>query len=71
MKKVLVAYYSRTGMTEKMAENIAEGIRFSGNDVVIKKISDLKSEKDFAMSIFEGVASLFSAAIPCLTLFTG
>ena len=47
MKKVLVAYYSRTGLTEKMAEYIAEGVRFSGNDAEIKKISEIKNEKDF------------------------
>ncbi len=47
MKKVLIVYYSRTGTTEKMAEYIAEGIRFSGNDVDVKKISEMKSEKDF------------------------
>ena len=47
MKRVLVAYYSRTGMTEKMAEYIAEGVRFSGNQVEMKKILDIKSEKDF------------------------
>jgi flavodoxin len=47
MKKVLVAYYSRTGMTEKMAEYIAEGIRFSGNAADMKKISEIKNEKDF------------------------
>jgi len=47
MKRVLIAYYSRTGMTEKMAEYIAEGVRFSGNAVELKKISDLKGEKDF------------------------
>ena len=46
MKKVLVAYYSRTGKTEKMAEYIAEGIRLSGNAVEMKKIVDIKSEKD-------------------------
>ena len=46
MKKVLVAYYSRTGLTEKMAEYIAEGVRFSGNDAQIKKITDVKNEKD-------------------------
>ena len=45
MKKVLVGYVSRTGNTAKMAEFIAEGIRFSGNEVVLAKISDLKSEK--------------------------
>jgi flavodoxin len=48
MKKVLIAYYSRTGNTEKMAEYIAEGVRFSGNQAELKKISELKSEKDLA-----------------------
>jgi NAD(P)H dehydrogenase (quinone) len=46
MKKVLVAYVSRTGKTEKMAEYIAEGIRFSGNEAVVKKVSEVKDEKD-------------------------
>jgi len=46
MKKVLVAYYSRTGNTEKMAEYIAEGIRITGNSVELKKISEIKSEED-------------------------
>lgn len=46
MKKVLVAYVTRTGKTEKLAEYIAEGIRFSGNDAVIKKIAEIKNEKD-------------------------
>jgi len=48
MKKVLIAFASRTGNTEKMAEYIAEGIRFSGNEAVLKKISDLKNTKDIA-----------------------
>ena len=47
MKKALIAYYSRTGTTEKMAAYIAEGVRFSGNEAVTAKISELKSEKDF------------------------
>ncbi len=46
MKKVLVAYFSRTGKTQQMAEYVAEGIRISGNDAEVKKISDIKSEKD-------------------------
>jgi flavodoxin len=46
MKRVLVAFYSRTGMTKKMAEWIVEGVRFSGNEADLKKISDIKSEKD-------------------------
>lgn len=47
MKKVLIAYVSRTGKTEKMAQYIAEGVRFSGNEAELKKISELKNEKDF------------------------
>jgi len=46
MKKVLIAYYSRTGKTEKMAEDISEGVRFSGNATEVKKIADINSEKD-------------------------
>ena len=46
MKKILVAYASRTGNTQKMAEFIAEGIRFSGHDPVLKKVSEIKKEKD-------------------------
>jgi flavodoxin len=46
MKKVLIAYDSRTGKTEKMAEYIAEGIRFVGHEPAIKKIAEIKSEAD-------------------------
>jgi flavodoxin len=46
MKKVLVVYVSRTGNTQKMAEYIAEGIRFSGNEADIKKTTEIKNEKD-------------------------
>ncbi len=46
MGKVLITYYSRTGKTEKMAEYIAEGVRFSGNSADIRKLSDIKSEKE-------------------------
>lgn len=46
MHKVLVAYISRTGMTEKMANFIAEGVRMAGQHVDIKKVSEIKNEKD-------------------------
>lgn len=46
MGKVLIAYYSRTGKTEKMAEYIAEGVRFSGNGAEIKKLADIKNETE-------------------------
>lgn len=48
MHKILVAYISRTGMTEKMAEFIAEGVRLAGQEAVIRKISEIKSENDLA-----------------------
>ena len=48
MGKALIAYFSLSGKTEKMAEYIAEGIRFSGQQAVIKKISDIKSANDLA-----------------------
>ena len=46
MKNVLIAYISRTGKTEKMAEGIAEGVRFAGNNADLKKISTIKNEAD-------------------------
>jgi flavodoxin len=46
MKKVLIAYASRTGNTKKMADYIAEGARFSGNEVEVKKINEIKNEKE-------------------------
>jgi flavodoxin len=46
MKKVMVAYYSRTGKTEQMAEAVAEGVRFSGNTADVVELADIKSEKD-------------------------
>lgn len=42
MPKVLIAYTSLTGNTEKMAQYIAEGVRFSGSEVVVKNISEIK-----------------------------
>ena len=46
MKKVLIAYISRSGKTQQMAEYVAEGIRMTGNVAEVKKITDIKSEKD-------------------------
>jgi flavorubredoxin len=47
MKNVLVCYLSRTGNTKKMAEFLAEGVRMTGNTAELKKISEIKSGKDF------------------------
>ena len=46
MKKVLIVYFSLTGNTEMMAQYIAEGIRFSGQEAIVKKISDIKNADD-------------------------
>jgi len=48
MGKILIAYFSLTGKTEKMAEYIAEGVRFSGQQAIVKKISNIKSANDLA-----------------------
>jgi flavodoxin len=52
MKKVLVAYISITGNTEKMAQWIAEGVRITGHQAELKKISVLKDVK--ALDGFDG-----------------
>jgi len=41
--KILIAFTSVTGNTEKMAQYIAEGVRFSGSDAVVKDISTIKN----------------------------
>jgi len=48
MKKVLIAYVSRTGVTEKMANYLAEGIRMTGHEATLMKTSSIKTEKDMA-----------------------
>ena len=45
---MLTSYFSRTGKTQQIAEYIAEGIRITGNKLELKKISDIKSEKELA-----------------------
>ena len=46
MHKVLVTYISRTGMTEKMANFIAEGIRMGGHSVDVKKTTQIQNQSD-------------------------
>ena len=47
MAKVLVVYATRTSSTQEIAELVAEGIRFSGNEAVVVDIKEIKSEADF------------------------
>ncbi len=46
MGKVLIAYFSLKGHTEKLAEYIAEGVRIAGCEVDVKKISEIKKAED-------------------------
>ena len=46
MKKVLVAHSSRTGKTEAMANYIAEGLRFTVDQVDVKKISAIEDAEE-------------------------
>ena len=46
MKKVLIAYASRTGNTGKMADFLAEGVRFAGQNVEVKKISEIEHAEE-------------------------
>ncbi|NIQ92617.1 MAG: nitric oxide synthase, partial [Desulfobacterales bacterium] len=47
MAKVLVVYATRASSTRDIAELVAEGIRFSGNEAVIVDVKDIKNEADF------------------------
>lgn len=47
MKKVLIAYFSRTGKTRTMAEYIGEGVRIAGHEADVKKISEITDENAF------------------------
>jgi NAD(P)H dehydrogenase (quinone) len=44
MAKMLIAYYSRTGNTAKMAELVARGVRQGGAEVEIKQVSDTTND---------------------------
>ncbi len=46
MPKVLIAYATRTGETGSMADYIAEGIRFAGNEAKVVNANDVKTDED-------------------------
>ncbi|MBW1889541.1 MAG: FprA family A-type flavoprotein [Deltaproteobacteria bacterium] len=46
MGKVLVVFATRAGETEKIANLIAEGVRFTGNEARVKNAKDIKNETD-------------------------
>ncbi|HEY3347529.1 MAG TPA: NAD(P)H-dependent oxidoreductase [Nitrospirota bacterium] len=41
MAKVLIAFYSRSGNTEKMAHFVAEGVKDAGSEPVVKPITEV------------------------------
>lgn len=46
MSNVLITYATRAGETKKIADLIAEGIRFSGMEASVVDVKDIKTEKD-------------------------
>jgi flavorubredoxin len=48
MTQALIVYSTRNGETMKIAELIAEGLRFSGTTVTMKDVADIKQEADLA-----------------------
>ena len=48
MGKALVVYVTRAGSTKKIAELIAEGIRFSGNEATVEDGTRIKKAEDLA-----------------------
>lgn len=52
MPKMLVIYYSRSGNTKKMAEEITEGVKSEGIDVRLIEVSKIKPEE---LRDYEGI----------------
>ena len=48
MPQALIVYSSRTGETRKVAELIAEGLRFSAVQVTLKDVTEIKREDELA-----------------------
>lgn len=46
MTQALIVYSTRTGETKKIAELIAEGLRFSAVNVTLKDVTEVKQETD-------------------------
>jgi len=71
MAKILVAYYSRTGNTEKMAQAIAEGAKEAGHEVELKKVNDVKPSSllDYDGYVFGSPVYYGLPAAPLVELF--
>lgn len=53
MKKILVAYETKTGYTRKMAEKIAEGVRLGGDEPELRVASEFKKPED--LLLYDGI----------------
>ena len=42
MNKILIIYFSKTGNTKKMAEKVAEGIKETGCEFILKSVEETK-----------------------------
>lgn len=48
MGNVLIAYATRSEETKGIADLIAEGVRISGHEAVVKRVGEIKSEEDLS-----------------------
>lgn len=48
MANILIVYATRTGETERIAELIAEGVRFGGGQAKVANVNEIKSESALA-----------------------
>ena len=46
MSKVLIVYASRSGETQNIADLIAEGVRFAGQEAEVVNVKEIKTESD-------------------------
>jgi len=61
MTQALMVYATKNGETQRIAELIAEGMRFEGVNVVIKKTTDITDTSEL-----EGYsATCFQGGTPC------
>ncbi len=55
MPRALIVYTTRTGDTQRIAERIAEGVRFGGMDAEMADVSTIKKETD--LNGYDGLCS--------------
>ena len=64
MSRILIVYFSLSGNTEKMAQYISEGVRFSGNEATMRKTSDIKKSEELQGYIRDGFLVLLDENFP-------